>query len=90
MEQLSRRNLSFKLVRFGDFVVDDSSRTAHGSFVAWGSATPSLIDAVGFHLRPEEQLPFFVRASSTSVHKRLTSTDRVTVRISEGAGAKLE
>lgn len=43
--------------------------------LAFGTGIAPLMDAVGFRLRPEERLPFFVRASSTTLHKRLTSTE---------------
>jgi hypothetical protein len=43
--------------------------------LAFGTGVAPLMHVVGFRLRPEEQLPFFVRAGSTSLHKRLASSD---------------
>jgi GNAT superfamily N-acetyltransferase len=56
-----------------DQLIQDGARVIR--CLAFGKNVPFLMDAVGFRLRQEERLPFFVRASSTSLHKRLTSTD---------------
>ncbi|MGH9160596.1 MAG: GNAT family N-acetyltransferase [Vicinamibacteraceae bacterium] len=43
--------------------------------LASGQTVPHLMDAVGFRLRAEERLPFFVRARSTTLHERLAGTE---------------
>ena len=34
--------------------------------------SPAAIEALGFHLRPAERLPFFVRAADATLHERLS------------------
>ncbi|MPY87954.1 MAG: hypothetical protein GEU99_08540 [Luteitalea sp.] len=54
-----------------DQLVQDGARLVR--CMAFGASVAPLMDASGFRRRPDERLPFFVRASVGALHKRLAS-----------------
>lgn len=54
-----------------DRLVDDGASLVQ--CLAYGARTAQLMEAAGFRARPGEGVPFFVRATDPSLHKRLAS-----------------